>query len=95
MTNSDFWARLILTCFWCMGVWTLFDKGMLLGRLGDYLAAKWPEWARKPTFDCPACMASFHGTIFWFGLGGDLWRWPIFCIVLCGANRVMSYFLKD
>lgn len=93
--SHDFWSRLPLGILWIFGIYTLFEKGMILGRLGDWGAKLMPKWATKPLYDCPSCMASFHGTIIWFGTNGDLWRWPIFCIVLCGCNRLLSHNLND
>lgn len=90
MTPPDFWPKLALACFICVGVWKLFDPKMLLGKLGDFLNALLPKWATKPLYDCPPCMSSFWGAVVWLGTGSP-WQWtPAFILSLCGLNTLVT-----
>jgi hypothetical protein len=80
-----------LACLIIVGIWTLFGKDMLLGPLGDWMEGKFPDFWLKPVFTCPPCMSSLHGTWIWFLFGGGLWLWPVFCLALCGLNKIVSH----
>lgn len=86
----EFWIRLPLASLLIFGIWTLFEKGMLLGWLGDKLWSLWPEPISKPIFACGPCMSSTWGSLFWFVTGGTTEHWLIFIIALCGLNRLLS-----
>lgn len=52
------------------------------------------QWLHNPLIDCPACMASIYGTLFyWFVypmvLESLAW-WPVYCLILCGINSIVS-----
>lgn len=82
--------KLVTACLICIGIWTLFNKGMLLGWLGDVYERRLPEWINKPLWSCPQCMASVHGTWIWFAWDGPVELWIPFCLALCGLNRIVS-----
>ena len=51
---------------------------------------KLPDWVKKPLYDCPTCMASFHSTYFYwyfmpFEWGSLLW-YPFYIVALSAAN---------
>lgn len=88
------------------GVHILFQEGHLLEKLGDKLRGPerspdkpltFREKVMKPIFDCPICMASVWGTI-WFFAGLEItfdidlplrFYVPyVFC--LCGMNTIIQ-----
>lgn len=90
MIPEDFWLRIMLGCLVIIGVWKVFRPTMLLGEIGDALYSRLPAWVFKPTIGCPPCMASFHGTWLWFGLGGAWQWWPIYVLSLCGMMTLIT-----
>lgn len=75
----------------CFGIWNLFNKGMLLGWLGDIWERRLPEPINKPLWSCTPCMASVHGTwMHFFLFNGDVVWWVPFCLALSGLNRLMA-----
>ena len=83
----------------------LFEEGMILDfvphALGrkrlHYPAAEYdsPKW-HKPFFDCPYCMASVWGTIFFFGTQSigfnslDVHLWPVVCLLNIPINGIIN-----
>lgn len=56
----------------------------------------WPEWITKPLFDCPICMASIHGTLwfagilpYFFSVQMHIKFWILFMFCLCGLNTII------
>lgn len=88
---------LFLTSFWIWGVFTLFHKGFLLARVGDFFCNKVGNEICKPIFACPPCMASIHGTIFYiyFLPNGGFDNWVVFCVALVGINFIIKEFLYE
>lgn len=103
--NAIFFYLLAIGCLWVIGVWTLFQPGMILQNLGDHIEAfcirVWGTVAGrmicKPLFTCPPCMASVHGSIIWFTFGPRDWLWWIpFLLCLCGFLKLVTVkFLSD
>jgi hypothetical protein len=88
----------ILAAMWIWGVKCLFSTGHLLESAGDWIDENLPEWVYKPTIGCQACMASVHGTMWYWLIGSYVFTldfltmfvlWPVFCICLCGLNFVL------
>lgn len=88
--NGDFWLRLGLAALIIIGIFTLFSRGMLFGRLGDLIEEWLGEFEAKPIVGCMPCMSSFWGSMIWFLSGGDLWCWIPFVLALCGLMRLVS-----
>lgn len=84
----------------CIFIHVVFTwEGMLAYEVGQFLDAILPSWIAKPLFNCPTCMASIWGTLFWFTTGGSLslW-WVVACMALSGYNTIASqliYSCKD
>ena len=77
----------------------LFEEGMLFdfiphafGR-NTRLSLVSPKW-HKPVFDCPYCMASVWGTLFFFasiGLHGlPVYLWPVVCLICIPINGIIN-----
>lgn len=88
--NTDFWLRIALACCVITGIWTAFRGDSIFGTLGNWGARLLPKWVSKPTFDCPFCMSSVHGTWIHFTFGGTLLMWPIFVLALCGCMKFID-----
>jgi hypothetical protein len=95
MTLSGYLQALLINLFIVAGIWTLFRKEMIFGKVGDFLDAKLPVWISKPTYACPPCMASVWGTTFFF-LSRlyellPIWAWPLHCLCLCGLTTLVMF----
>jgi hypothetical protein len=93
MPTLDFWIRLPLAALIIIGIWTLYQPGMLLGECGNILEKNLPKFLTKPLFDCPPCMSSIWGTWIWVETGGDWLWWIPFCLALCGILKIVAHNL--
>lgn len=85
---------LFAACLFVFGVSTLFSRGYIFGKYGDWLIRVIPEWISKPLIGCPPCMSSVYGTLaYLFFINGTLTGWVVFCICLCGLNTIVLKFL--
>lgn len=77
---------MVLALCWIRGFHFLFLEGEIFGKLGEKIRLRLIDWMTKPLFDCPFCMPSVHGTLFYFLFCSDnpIYMWPIFCVGLCG-----------
>ncbi len=92
-------------CIW--GFAALFQEGMLLEKLGNFLVPEhitfkhgWLErnW-HKPILSCPICMASFWGTVasaylFTSGRFDSFEQWIILVFATCGLNFIITRILS-
>ena len=77
----DFLFELIVISMWICGVRIATGDGMILNGVDNYLSIKLPKWLYKPIIGCAYCMASVHGTLIHFYLGGGLLYLPL--VVVC------------
>jgi hypothetical protein len=97
----SFFAILMVSALWCWGVFTLFHDGYFLDWFGNYFRREDDNsppnykgtWFTKPLFDCPPCMASFHGGIIGLWYFGLDWSVLPFVICLCGLNFIVKSIL--
>jgi len=83
--------HLIMACFLIFGIHVLFRDNMILGRLREETFDHLPTWYTKPLIGCPACMASFWGTIYYAIFISNAWpEWIMFCLMLCGLNWIIN-----
>jgi hypothetical protein len=77
---------------WCWGFAFSFRKGEVLGKPGEWMRTNLYEWFTKPTFDCPFCMSSVHGSIFFWIFLNDypIIMWPIFVVCLTGWGAIID-----
>jgi hypothetical protein len=79
--------HLFLASFFIFGIRVLFLEGMLFGTVRERILEGLPEWVKKPTFACPACMSSVYGTFYFIIMMGGAWPWWLFFIIaLAGLN---------
>lgn len=90
---TEFLILLILSCFWCFGIFAPFQDGYILESLGNAIKRVVPKVFLQPIFLCPICMASIHGAtigLIWYGI--DVRVIP-FIICLCGLNFIVKNIL--
>lgn len=83
---------LIITSLWIYGMNFLIVDDRSIFSLDYETIEKIPSWLSKPLFKCVMCMASFHGTIFYWLFSPDpaLQGWVAFCVALCGFNYLLN-----
>ena len=67
-------------------------SGEIFGDPADWMRAHAPKWINTPLFDCPYCMSSVWGTIFFviFLWGLPWYLWVIFCFCLTGLGHLIK-----
>jgi len=93
---NTFLKALLIGNLICVGIWTCFGTGMILGWLGDIWERRLPNAINKPLWMCPPCMASVHGSWVCWMFIGDINVWIPFCLALCGLNKIVTVnFLRE
>lgn len=90
--NSTYALWALFAGFWCWGFYNAFKDGEILGGPGKIMRKTLPESIQKPTFACPICMASVHGSVWYiytFGLNNFM-MWILFVVSISGFNYVLS-----
>lgn len=90
---------MIIASLFCVGMYVLYQPGMILGKLPDYFSKALNNWTperadlivklRKPLFDCLPCMSSVYGSIYYFTARSDT-NYLIFLVTVCGLNYLFS-----
>lgn len=89
--NIEFALWAVFVAFWCFGFMNAFQDGEIFGSVGNYLRKSLPSWVVDPMFECQMCMASLHGTTWYFLAGYDTSvMWPLFVVSISGLNYVLS-----
>jgi len=97
MWNIDILLLLIANSLYIFGIYTATDYRIdTEGRPCDKMALWWLSyyteraigpWWSKPLFLCPACMASVHGTYFYFIFSEkNILIYPFYVVILAGLN---------
>jgi hypothetical protein len=83
---------LFVTLCWIWGFNYTFKSGEIFGKIGDWGRKNLNENIISPLYDCPFCMSSVHGTIFYFlFLQPYGWfLWVVFCFALCGFSTMVD-----
>lgn len=75
-------------------------KGMIFGGFRKW-SKNWPEWIKKPLYDCPVCMCAWWGfpvlVLGYYGMCWDLGNvwWCIACMFVAGGiNSVVSQIIE-
>lgn len=83
---------LIHATFLIWGIKCLFAPGYLL----FFNRESWPDWVKKPLFNCPPCMSSVWGTVWFISTdASSVTSWVTFCVMLCGINYLLVNFLDN
>jgi hypothetical protein len=94
-----FCILLFVATTWIWGVRCIFSEGFIFEKIGAWWESTVPEWIYKPTIGCSACMASVHGSLWYWTWGIvflpdvtpvlTIFIWIGFCICLCGVNFIL------
>jgi hypothetical protein len=78
-----------ITSAWIWGFNYTFKSGEIFGKIGDWGRKHLNENVISPIYDCPFCMSSIHGTLFYFIYLQQygLFLWIVFCFALCGFSN--------
>jgi len=96
MTIIDLLLMVSLGTLWIWGIKCLFSEYMVLGTMAVRLRNLLPVYITKPLFDCPPCMASFHGTLIYIMYRShSVQEWILYCILLCGCNFIIKLWLYE
>jgi hypothetical protein len=91
-----------LNLLWIAGVWNATASDQVLGPIADWMSGSesrgWerhvPEWLTKPMYDCPPCMASVHGSLWWALFQPfSFWLLPFYIVCLSGAAKILVILL--
>lgn len=96
MITSEYVLHIIVVGFWCWGFYNAFGDGEIFGGIGKVLRKTLPSYIQDPIFECPICMVSTHGTI-WFLILND-WSflpWILFIVSVSGFNYCLSKMQHD
>jgi hypothetical protein len=97
---TDFILLLLFGVCWTWGFRAPFQEGYFLEKVGNLFRTETDDspslfvgnWFTKPIFDCPPCMASFHGFCIAFAYFTDTNL--TYAISNCHHSFVAYFFLK-
>ncbi len=91
LTLTNFLLALLITSFWCIGVYKIFEEGMIFGWLARAINKNIPPLFTKPVYNCCVCMGSLHGLIA-FNIFFGLFSLAVipFMICLAGLNWLLA-----
>lgn len=83
---------MFVTVCWCWGVNYTFSDGEIFGKIGNWGRKHLPQDLISPIYDCPFCMSSLHGTLFYlmFLQEYGVIMWVIFCFGICGFSAFVK-----
>ena len=92
MIDGYYLMVMVVAVCWQWGFAYAFKPGEIFGAAGDWMRARWPEFVTEPLFDCPYCLSSVHGSIFfWLFLSAyPLIMWPILICCLTGLSDLVK-----
>jgi len=91
---KEFTLLLLINSLFIIGLYKITDKGMIFSGFRTWLVRKLGRSVAKPFIDCPPCMSSFWGLVFfvaYFGLFYILLL-PVYCICLAGLVTLLMRF---
>lgn len=85
----------ILSCAWIWGVHGAFHT---TGLAQNWFFASWPDSMKRPIYDCPVCMPTFHVPVVFFLVRATVealpWTYlPLAWIMTAGINYIIKEFL--
>lgn len=65
-------------------------EGMINGWVSN-LCDNWPEWIKKPLYDCPICMCPWWGSLILYFMGSHIGvlEWILTVFAAGGVNTVI------
>ncbi len=81
----------------CLSVYSLTREGQLLNIVRNWFnSVVTNKFIRKPFFECPPCMASVWGSVFyWWIYHESIQEW-IVCILICSIlNKIIYGYVEQ
>ncbi len=85
---------IVLLSLFTWGVSALFEEGMILGSVGQWLEANVHKNILKPTIWCPACMSGLYGMVVSYYFGYSIEDTVILILCTCGLNFIIMKHLQ-
>ena len=88
--------KILITNWVVFAVWVSMTEGMIFDKLGNWFDKNLPSDKLKHfVFDCPICMASLYGSLFYWIWYGDSWKeWIVVILACVGLSAIIVKFLK-
>lgn len=88
--------KILVTNWVVFAVWVSMTEKMIFDRIGDWFDDHLPNDKLKFwIFECPVCMQSLYGSIFYWLWYGDSWKeWVVVVIASVGLAAIIVKFLK-
>jgi len=89
------WISLVLTLC-TLSVYNLTREGQLFGFVRSwFLLVIKCKSIRKPFFECPPCMASIWGTIFYWSIfAGGIKEWIVCVLISSILNKIIYGYVE-
>lgn len=89
--------HMILNALAIIGLHLATGDEMILDKPARYLEVKLPYWMTKPLFNCPTCMASVWGTVYYIAFQpSNILHYPVYILGLAAIATFMTSLLpKD
>lgn len=91
MDTGEYLIWIFLTSVWCWGFHNAFEDDQIFFFIGKWARRNIHENWLKPFIGCPICMASVHGT-FWYWYSQTQYAfltWIMFIVAASGINYVI------
>jgi len=91
MITFELFTPLIINCLVIFGVYAVTREGMLLEKISKLLVKVFGEFYSKPFTECPTCMSSIWGTLFYFVfVSQGFLLWPFYLLALAGLIHIVN-----
>lgn len=95
--------QIVVVSLIVFAIYATMEEGMIFGFVRKWwakLTKNWKEekadYLAKPIFDCPVCMAAWHGSAaYWIIYGNDWKEWLIVVICAIGLNEILTKLFPD
>ena len=80
----------LLATFISFGWCAAFEPKEIFGWAGDWMDERFPEWLKKPLYDCPKCNSFWVATIaYWLFWGSDIFVWLATGVAAIGIAAIV------
>ncbi len=87
-------TNIFILAFVIWGIASLFEEGMILGKVGSMIERSHPryklKWYLKPVILCVVCMPSIWGSAASLYLGYDIAHWLTLVFATAGLNFIIA-----
>ncbi len=94
MISVETFQYLVFNSLFIIGLHKITREGMLLEKAGTWAVKILGEFWSKPVTECPPCMASVWGLLFYFiFVQGGVVLLPFYLLTLVGLNYLLMHTL--